>query len=399
MIFPKNEKLNKIYIFIALVLLTLSFVLLRLPEFDRFLWNDEQISIQTTKENPFLNPLYFGVSTNLPLYFYILKLFSIFGLSDYYLRIASLFIATLTFIYVAKFLLQNFKVLGLIFLSFLIFSPLQIYYSLELRTYILTQFLLILVSFYLWKIINDTKINHIPFSIVIFLSLISHYTAFLYIFSSFVGIILFKKLNKKLLISFLIPIFFSSIIYILISQSSHFKTSLDESIFYKDFSRISFFDLRENILQVREVLTVYYNFGLHYYRIEADFLGAFKKFWYLNFLLFVFLIIKFKKYNDKRLKFFGFLFLSALTSTIFADLLGILDFGGRYIFPFHFLYLIGVSYYFRLLFQFNKYIFGIMFLGYLTTYILYDYCLVQNLNIFVGSGDPQGILFQKCIPW
>lgn len=402
MIFPKNENLSskiKNISFvknISLVLLTFSFIFLRLPEFNRFLWNDELISIQTTKENPLINPLYFGVSTNLPFYFYILKIFSMLGVSDENLRIASLFIATTTFIVVARFLLQNFKVFGVIFLSLFILSPLQIYYSIELRTYILTQLLLIIASWYFWKILNSNAINYFNFTLILFLGLISHYTAFLFISASFLTLLLFKKMERKTFYSFSISIFLSLVIYFLISQTAHFQSSLDESVFNRDFSRFSLFDLSENVLQIREVLTIYYNFGLHYYRIEADFLGAFKKFWYLNLLLFVFLIIKFKKYQEKKFWFFASLFFLSLIGAILADLLGVLDFGGRYIFPFHFLYLLGASYYFRLLFLFNKYFFGILFVLYISSYVFYNYCVSQNLAIFVGSGDPQGILFQKC---
>lgn len=394
--FIKNEKLHINFEIIGIIFLTFAFIFLRLPEFDRFLWKDEMISIQTTKENPFTNPLYFGISTNLPLYFYILKIFSIIGLADIYLRIASLSIAIITFIFIAKFLLKNSKILGIIFLALFILSPLQIYYSIELRTYILTQLLLVGVCWYLWKIINSIKINYFLFSVIIFLSLISHYTSFLFVSSALLALFIFKKVNPKIILSFLIPIFVALFIYFTISQTSHFKSSLDESVFNNNFSRLSIFDIQENLLQVREVLTVYYNFGLHYYRIEADFLGGFKKFWYLNLLIFIFLIIKFKKYQDLRLWFFNFLFIFSLFSAILADLLGVLDFGGRYIFPFHFLYLLGLSYYFRLLFLFNKYIFGILITLYILSYVMYNTCLSQNLNVFVGSGDPQGVLFQKC---
>ena len=186
------------------------------------------------------------------------------------------------------------------------------------------------------------------------------------------------------------------IVLLFISQNKSFGNSIEASILNFDFSRLSFFDLRENFLRTNELLTIYYNFGLHYYRVEPEYLSFFKKFMYLNFLIFGFLIIYLKKYQNKNFVMFGFIFFGVILISILMDMFGFMDFGGRYQFPFHFLYILGIAYYLKLLFNFNKLIFTVIFLIFIGTYLLSDYCLWKNLDIFIGTGDPQGVLFSKC---
>ena len=90
------------------------------------------------------------------------------------------------------------------------------------------------------------------------------------------------------------------------------------------------------------------------------------------------------------------LFGCVILISILMDIFGFMDFGGRYQFPFHFLFLLGIAYYLKLLFNFNKVLFALIFSVFIGTYILSDYCLWKNLEIFIGTGDPQGILFSKC---
>ena len=75
--------------FLYLIILNLVYLLIRIPDFYRPLWNDELITIKTTSVNPLINPLYDGVSTNLPFFYYIVKLFS-FLLEGQNLRVSSL---------------------------------------------------------------------------------------------------------------------------------------------------------------------------------------------------------------------------------------------------------------------------------------------------------------------
>ena len=81
--------LKKFLHFYLLIFLNIIFVLLRLPDFYRPLWNDELITLRTVLVNPLENPLYNGVSTNLPLFYYLVKLFSFIFEGDN-LRIISL---------------------------------------------------------------------------------------------------------------------------------------------------------------------------------------------------------------------------------------------------------------------------------------------------------------------
>jgi predicted membrane-bound mannosyltransferase len=69
-------KINRSYLDLAVV--TILSLIPRLFGIQRFLWVDELISIRTLEVNILHNPLLFGTTTNLPLFFYTLKLFSLF---------------------------------------------------------------------------------------------------------------------------------------------------------------------------------------------------------------------------------------------------------------------------------------------------------------------------------
>lgn len=388
--FLKNSQIL-VYILIVIV-----FIAFRVFDINRPLWNDEIISINTTKINFWENPLYNGTSTNLPLYYYILKIGSLIGLENQSLRYVSVFISVVTLIFILSAYHRTKSSMILIFLIVFTISPLQIYYSQEMRTYIFSQLLLIILTFFLFKIENKQLINLLFIGFTVFLALISHYTSFIFIASMILYLTFTKKWDRKLLVSFVIPIFFALLVFFSISQNKNFDDSLEESVVNLDFSKLSLFDLRENVLRTNELLTIYYNFGLHYYRVEPEFLGFFKKFMYFNFLLFGFLIVYLKKYKNHNFLMLLSLFGCVILISILMDMFGFMDFGGRYQFPFHFLFLIGIAYYLKLLFNFNKVLFALIFSVFIGTYILSDYCLWKNLDIFIGGGDPQGILFSKC---
>jgi len=388
--FLKNSQIL-VYILIVTV-----FIAIRVFDINRPLWNDEIISIKTTKINFWENPLYNGTSTNLPLYYYILKIGSLIGLENQSLRYVSAFISVVTLIFILSAYHRTKSLMILIFLIVFTISPLQIYYSQEMRTYILSQLLLVILTNILFKIENKQSINLLFIGFTVFLALISHYTSFIFIASMILYLTFTKKWDKKLIVSFVIPISLALMVFFSISQNKNFDNSLEESVVNLDFSKLSLFDLRENVLRTNELLTIYYNFGLHYYRVEPEYLGFFKKFMYFNFLLFGFLIVYLKKYKNHNFLMLLSLFGGVILISILMDMFGFMDFGGRYQFPFHFLFLLGIAYYLKLLFNFNKVLFALIFSVFIGTYLLSDFCLWKNLDIFVGTGDPQGILFSKC---
>lgn len=387
------KKYFKIYL---LIFLNIIYVLIRIPDFYRPLWSDEIISLKTILANPITNPLYDGVSTNLPFYYYLLKIFSILFANEN-LRIVSLIFS----IVILNILLYRYiKELDLTYLIasvLLTFSPIQIYYSIELRTYMLTELLLIIQFFYLKDYLSDKKVNYYLWGITIFLSLISHYTAYIFVFVSAAYLLVKeKRITENLLKSYILPGIFGFLVLILISGNSGFTDSTDKSILSLNFSRFSMNNIKENLLRLVEVLTIYYNFGLHYYRLDGIFTSFFKKFMYFFLsvpLIWVFVKTKFQNFTLNLVT--TLLSLSLLMAIIF-DLSGFIIFAGRYIFPFHFLYILLISIILYEILKINKYIFGILIGVILISYNLYNSCLYAQLDIYRGNNDPQGQIIQSC---
>jgi uncharacterized membrane protein len=122
-------------------------------EANRPFWNDEIISLKTLPIDLLHNPFFFGVTSNLPLFFYILKIWALVFNTGviWHLRLLPLLLSLLTLIIWVIFLNKNFGYLvGFIFGLFFAATPLQVYYSTELRPYILVQLLLSAqtISFY-----------------------------------------------------------------------------------------------------------------------------------------------------------------------------------------------------------------------------------------------------------
>ena len=393
MIFQNPKKYTN-YLFYSLILVL--FIWTRLFDIQRPYWKDEYISIKTTHVNIFENPLFNSVTTNLPLYYYLLQIGVFTGLNETNLRYVSLAISCFTLFLIFYIHKRTKNNLYLILIFFVFLSPLQIYYSQELRTYILTQFLLILFMYYLFKIETKVLVNYKIFTFIVFLSLISHYTSFIFLFSVASYLTIFKKWTKPLIFSLLVAFIAGMTVVGLVSNNKNFDDSIDKTALNLNFQNLSLFDFRENILRTNELLTIYYNFGLHYYRIEPEFLSFFKKFMYFNFLLFAFLIFRNKIYQNNHFKMIFTIFASIIVFSILFDLLGFIDFGGRYQFPFHFIYLIGLAFYLKILGDFNKFLFFVILFVFLGTYALSNFCLWQNLEMFIGNGDPQGVLFTKC---
>jgi hypothetical protein len=151
----------------------------------------------------------------------------------------------------------------------------------------------------------------------------------------------------------------------------------------------------ENILKLREVLTVYFNFGLHYYRVENEFLSLIKKF--TQALTAFYVVYVFYNYRKNKEKILNILLISLLLIiAILLDLVGIMPFGGRYVFPFHFFFLLTLSYCLEDSIKISKYVAFILFSVFLISYLSYDYCLSRSLDIFKGNNDPQGSIYKNC---
>ena len=74
----------------------------RIIEINRPLWGDELITLKTLNSNPLLNPFYAGVSTNLPLFYYLIKIYDLVTLNFLNLRSLNILLAIATILFVFK---------------------------------------------------------------------------------------------------------------------------------------------------------------------------------------------------------------------------------------------------------------------------------------------------------
>jgi hypothetical protein len=382
-------KISKTQALIAL--LVIASLYFRIIEINRPLWSDELITTRTTDINPLLNPLYNGISTNLPLFYYLVKIFEIITLDGINLRYLNVLIYVITILFVYKkyeYLSQTTKSVLLLFLAV---SPLQIYYSIELRTYALAQLLLIINFYYFQK-----KDLNIWFWLTAYLLTLTHYSCYVYLLGIFIFYLITNKSNWNHIYKFVFLGFFGLSLTYLISKNQGFADSTSTSVLSNNFSRFTLNNLIENLLRLREVISVYFNFGLHYYRVENEFLSLIKKL--TQILTSFYIVYIFYNYRKNKEKIFNVLLIALLMNlAILLDLAGIMPFGGRYVFPFHFFFLILLGYCFEVSEKISKYLSYTLITIFLLSYLSYDYCLSVSLDIFRGNNDPQGSLYQKCV--
>lgn len=150
------EKIRKYYVPILLGLITIFGLELRVAISNCPMWYDEGHSILVAVQQfPFGidNFLFTKDFQHTPFYFYFLHFWlKIFGTSEILLRFSSaifgIAIIPLTYI-VAKKLYKNDKIVGIISAILVTVSPLMIYYSIEVRMYMMVTFLAVLSMNYL----------------------------------------------------------------------------------------------------------------------------------------------------------------------------------------------------------------------------------------------------------
>ena len=150
------EKIRKYYVPILLGLITLFGLELRVAISNCPMWYDEGHSILVAVQQfPFGidNFLFTKDFQHTPFYFYFLHFWlKIFGTSEILLRFSSVIfgVATIPLTYiVAKKLYKNDKIVGINSAILVAVSPLMIYYSIEVRMYMMVTFLAVLSMNYL----------------------------------------------------------------------------------------------------------------------------------------------------------------------------------------------------------------------------------------------------------
>jgi len=186
-------------------------------------WDDEIYSIVITSINQPINLLFQDLG-NPPLFYILLKIYRlIIQNSDYY-RILSVIIGLnfniCFYFYIKKWLGSKNALIGLFFVSF---SIILIYFSIELRCYILLMLLGILNSYYL------IRFKKIPYLISAILFLYTHFYSFFYILFNFLfGCFYFKKEKKNFILINLI--IFLSYIPLILTKMKGIQSSFNSWI-------------------------------------------------------------------------------------------------------------------------------------------------------------------------
>jgi len=363
----------------------------------RPLWSDEIITLNTLSVNILDNPLFTGVTTNLPFYFWVTSFLNwIFNPTDpRMLRVWGILLNLAGGWLFYRFLLKHTKEnTALIFLLLFTFSPLQIHYSAELRPYVLSQFLIILLFILINKDLNNKR-NVVLINLVTALGMLTHYSFYIFCLGAGVCVLLKSKGLKTLVKTFLLPTVLAGLITCIYFNNPLFKDSLQGLNLQRSYVSI------DSVERVKEVLTNYYYFGLYYYRL--DFLAQFilKKLFLVLVLLGTWVTIKDK---DSRKKWIGISLLVTLSASLLiallGEILGYYPFGGRHIMPFSFLlYAIVALALHRLtkIPRVGKIITTLLLLTVLVSFIAFQSCSQIFLNRYTGTGDPQGDIYNYCM--
>ena len=174
-------------------ILTIIAFLLRLSELNYIpFWDDEIYTIRVTAPYSPLSAI-FNDPGNPPLYFILFKIYRLIFQNPLFYRFSSVITGVcfciVFYFYIKNLLGKNKAILALFFSSF---SIALIYYSQEIRCYMLLMLFGVLCSFYL------LKYKKIPYLISSTLIMHLHFFGMFYVFSNFIfGLFYFRK-NKKI---------------------------------------------------------------------------------------------------------------------------------------------------------------------------------------------------------
>src|SRR3989344_1581378 len=189
------------------LILLLAFIL-RLVNLNQSLWWDEAINIVYARSSDlwwFVTKYSVG-DFHPPGWFAILWGWGyVFGFSEISVRLPSVIfgVATVWLIYLLGKELFSRKV-GLLAALFLAIAPLHIYYSQEARMYVFAAFAVTLSFYFLHHLIVSRKWTGLGYIVSLVLVLYSDYLAYLVIPTQIFYLIWAKKLNRKIMINYLI---------------------------------------------------------------------------------------------------------------------------------------------------------------------------------------------------
>lgn len=379
-------------------------VILRIQEISRPLWFDENITITSLTVNPLKNPLYSGITTNLPLYFWLLRLVQLVPNMDEIgiLRIFGLALNTLTGILAFYALIYSLrKRVGWIFFSIFLLSPIQIHYSAELRPYVLSQLmcclLFIIVSRKIWNL------KHlVVFNLVTVAGMLTHYSFYIFYMATSVYIIGSSKNIRLILKLSILPAVLALLIAKIYFSNPLFIDSLEGlELIRNTASPITRILDIDNVSRIKEVLSNYYYFGLYYYRLDFWAQFILKK---LLLILFItglgFAVIKRKSKDITNIKASIVILSVCLAVSLSGEKFGYYPFGGRHIMPFSFLLYIIVAYGLSEMMTINRFVKHLsifVLVVVLTSFLFFQGCSQLFRDIYTGTGDPQGTIYSYCV--
>ena len=389
--------------FLAAILILLP----RLSGIDRLLWKDEILYLKTLNVNILENPLFFGVTTNLPLFFYTLRILGL-GLSEWIYRLIPLTFSLLGGLVAFNFIKKEFNVFSAwAFIILYAFSPLQIYYAQELRPYTLLQLLLILNLIYLFKVCKykNGLSQLILFS---FLIVLTHYSGYFFLLAELAiltSIFLFQSYKKgprgptlNLMAVISGALLFGLILSLYMMRNPSFSRSIVNLEVGTNWNLLSdpFRELKLFVFRFKEVLTFYYWYGLYYFTVDPLVQFVYKKLIVVLLVAAAVFYLRVKNIvNRKEFFFSGVLLLLSLCFTYAAEKFGYFPFGGRHIMPYSFLLYFIFSLFLSSLNKFRKT--GYFLLAILIVPIVFfDYCTFYKLPKTVIVEKLQGNVFEVC---
>ena len=402
--------MNQKYVSTGIVCLLFACSLfLRVNEIARPFWADEQISINTLNANIVTNPLYTGITTNLPLYFWCISVINlIFGpMNLMYLRLFGVVANLLN----GLILFQWFRTLtgktaAVALLSLFLFAPIQIHYAAELRPYVLSELLasaLIILIYSLTTHDNKPgKKTWVAINVISVLGFLTHYSFYIFYLAVLVYVAA-KSRSFKILSKIA---FFPALVALIVAASYFSNPLFNDSLQGLELKRTNVSPLSrvislESLNRVKEVVANYYYYGLYYYRMDSwpQLIG--KKLFFVLALLSVWLIIRAKRPDVRRA---GLMILVLLFTTLALALvgekLGYYPFGGRHIMPFSFLLYIVICLGLGEIahkYKSGKLVLLVVITPVVVAFILFQSCSQIYRTRYTGTGDPQGDIFRYCL--
>ncbi len=196
----KNKDKKIIYLLAGILLIGLFLRIYRLGYYS--FWYDEALSITLARINPITYfQHYISYMIDPPLFHLLLHFWSYLGKSEFVLRSFSLIFGIISIVLVYKVGERLFnKRAGLIGAFMLALSPLNIYYSQELRCYSLLLFLTLLSTHFFIKLLKKNEpFSWIGYIIATLLCLYTHYSAFFFIFAQNCFFFFFFKQHKRII--------------------------------------------------------------------------------------------------------------------------------------------------------------------------------------------------------